>query len=85
MPTTIQIDEKTKMELFLIKNELERKMSKSLSYNELLQIILETYRIANKRSKSWNNFKNLQGIIPKDSIEILKKERKIDNLGNNIE
>jgi hypothetical protein len=85
MATTIQIDEKTKQELFFLKNELEKNLARSLTYNEILQILLEKYRIISNVKHSWAEFRSLKGSISKDSLEILRKGRKIDKKAEEYE
>jgi len=85
MATTIQIDEEIKRELFLLKNELERDLARSLTYNELIRILLDRNKKRQENPKKWQEFRKLKGSLSKDSIEILNSERAIDKNVENSE
>lgn len=64
MPTTIQVNEKTKEMLFKFVLELERKLKKNVSYDEAIKHLIV-------RHKKTEKLLNLRGII---SIEKAKKD-----------
>ncbi|MFX1295419.1 MAG: hypothetical protein ACFFD2_11295 [Promethearchaeota archaeon] len=75
--TTIQVDKKTKEELFLLKNQIEKKLGKAINYNDLLRIFLENNKNAILK-KNLKDFRKFKGILPQNTIKIFKNERKID-------
>ena len=72
MPTTIQLQEATKTALFLKKNELEYKLKRKITYDELVLYLLTKEReIRPKKS-----LEDLIGTISKEEVKIFKELRK---------
>lgn len=71
------MDKKTKEELFLLKNQIEKKLGKAINYNDLLRIFLENNKNAILK-KNLKDFRKFKGILPQNTIKIFKNERKID-------
>ncbi len=82
--TTIQLDQKIKDELFLLKNQIEKKLGRSISYNELISMLLENNKASLLR-RNLKEFQKLRGIISRDSIKTFQKERKIDSKAEEYE
>lgn len=82
--TTIQLDQKIKDELFLLKNQIEKKLGRSISYNELINMLLENNKASLLR-RNLKEFQKLRGIISRDSIKTFQKERKIDSKAEEYE
>lgn len=76
MTTTIQIDDKTKKKLFQIKLELERKRGNSISYNELINFLLENQIKYNIQNKNMKEFRKFEGILPGSALDLYYKEKK---------
>ncbi|HME52801.1 MAG TPA: hypothetical protein VKM55_11330 [Candidatus Lokiarchaeia archaeon] len=77
MSTTIPIDKPTKTRLFLLKSRIEQQEGRSISYTELLQILIRNMELSHA-PKHLSDFRKFQGILPKDSIEMFEKERALD-------
>ena len=58
MTTTIQIDDKTKNKLFKIKLKLEEEKGSSISYNEIIEYLLDHQSTNVIRKKIYKNFGN---------------------------
>ena len=82
--TTIQLDQKIKDELFLLKNQIEKRLGRSISYNELIRILLENNKASLLR-RNLKEFQKFRGIISRDSIKTFQKERKIDSKAEEYE
>ncbi len=78
MTTTIQIDDETKQKLFEIKLELERKKGSALSYNELINFLLENQIIHNIKRINMKGFRKFEGILPESALDLYYKEKKED-------
>ncbi|MHA1491551.1 MAG: hypothetical protein ACTSRI_18090 [Promethearchaeota archaeon] len=78
MTTTIQIDDETKRKLFEIKLELERKKGSALSYNELINFLLENQIIHNIKRINMKDFRKFEGILPDSTLDLYYKEKKKD-------
>ena len=76
MTTTIQIDDETKQRLFDIKLELERKKGSALTYNELINFLLENQIIHNIKRISMKDFRKFEGILPDSALDLYYKEKK---------
>jgi hypothetical protein len=72
MATTIQLQEKTKNALFLKKNELEHKLKRKITYDELvLYLLTKEERMQPKKS-----LEELIGTISKEEVQIYNELRK---------
>ncbi|MGQ4874786.1 MAG: hypothetical protein ACP6IY_12020 [Promethearchaeia archaeon] len=78
MTTTIQIDDETKKKLFEIKLELERKKGRPVSYNELINFLIENQMIFNIKKVNMKDFRKFEGILPASAVELYYKEKKKD-------
>lgn len=78
MTTTIQIDDETKKKLFKIKLRIEEQKGSGISYNELIEYLIESQPLNVIRKTSLEEFRNLKGILPKSSKKIYLEEKKRD-------
>jgi hypothetical protein len=78
MTTTIQIDDETKKRLFAIKLRLEEQKGSSVTYNELIEYLIESQPLDIIRKSSLQEFRSLRGILPKSAKAIYLEERKKD-------
>ena len=71
MATTIQLKEETKKALFLKKNEIERKLNKKITYDDLVMNLLSKIeKIEPKKS-----LEELIGTISKDEVKLYENLR----------
>lgn len=78
MTTTIQIDDETKKKLFAIKLRLEEQKGSSITYNELIEYLIESQPLNLIRKASLQEFRSLRGILPKAAKALYLEERKKD-------
>jgi hypothetical protein len=78
MTTTIQIDNETKKDLFRIKLKLEEHKGKPISYNELIQYLIEGYSSRIIRRAHLMEFRKLKGTWSKEDAKVFFEERKND-------
>jgi len=78
MTTTIQIDDDTKEDLFRIKLKLEEHKGKSVTYNELIQYLIEGHSSNIFRKKDLQEFRKTRGSLPKSALETYRKEKQRD-------
>jgi flavorubredoxin len=76
MTTTIQIDDETKKKLFQIKLELEKERGSSVSYNELLNYLINNQKINLIDKVNMKEFRRFEGIIEESALGEFLKERK---------
>jgi len=72
MVTTIQLKEETKQALFLKKNQLERELSRKITYDELVMKLLAQTENARPRAE----LEDLIGIISQEEVDIYQSLRK---------
>ena len=75
--TTIQLDKKVKDELFYLKNKIEKKLGKSINYNELIRILLQNNKVF-PMSNNLKEFRKFRGILSKKVLDNFQLERKFD-------
>ncbi|MHA1894090.1 MAG: DUF3924 family protein [Candidatus Helarchaeota archaeon] len=75
--TTIQLNKKTKEELFHLKNRIEKRLGRSISYNDLIKLLLKNNKNAIIK-QNLREFQKFKGILSKKTQKILRNERKID-------
>jgi hypothetical protein len=75
--TTIQLDKKVKDELFYLKNKIEKKLGKSINYNELIRILLQNNKVF-QMSNNLKEFRKFKGILSKKVLDTFQVERKFD-------
>jgi len=75
MTTTIQIDDKTKNKLFKIKLKLEEEKGSSISYNEIIEFLLDHQSTNVIRKKDLQEFRKLKGILPKSAMSLYLEEK----------
>ena len=80
MPTTIQIDEETKKKLFKIKLKIEEQKGNAISYNDLIEYLLENQPLNIIRKASLQQFRSLKGFLPKSVKELYNEEKRKDLL-----
>lgn len=78
MTTTIQIDDATKEDLFRIKLKLEEHKGKPVTYNELIQYLIEGHSSNLIRKKSMLEFRKLQGTISQETVDAYNQEKRRD-------
>ena len=78
MTTTIQIDDETKKKLFKIKLRLEEQKGSGITYNEIIEYLIESQTLNIIRKTSLEEFQNLKGILPKSVKKIYLEEKKKD-------
>jgi hypothetical protein len=76
--TTIQIDDETKKKLFAIKLRLEEQKGSSVTYNELIEYLIECQPLNLIRKTSLQEFRSLRGVLPKSAKALYLEERKKD-------
>ena len=78
MTTTIQIDDETKKKLFRIKLRLEEQKGESITYNDLIEYLIENQPSNQIRKKNLEEFRKLKGILPKSAIKTYLNEKRKD-------
>ena len=77
MTTTIQIDDNTKKKLFKIKLKLEEQKGTGISYNELIEYLIDNQKELLSESINLQEFRKFEGILPKGTLKnYLKEQRK---------
>jgi len=80
MATTIQISEETKKKLFIVMNQLEKMWGRRVTYDEIINSLLEERKTEVNKVEFLKNIKKYQGILkPGEGIVLLKELRKEDN------
>ncbi len=69
MTSTIQIDDDTKRKLFQIKLKLEKEKGSSISYNELINLLLKNQSTMCFKRENLREFRRLKGILPKSVLK----------------
>lgn len=78
MTTTIQIDDETKKKLFKIKLRLEEQKGSAITYNEIIEYLLENQPLNTIRKTSLQEFRKLKGILPKTTKNIYLEAKRKD-------
>jgi hypothetical protein len=75
MSTTIQIDKHTKKELFQLKSELEFELGRSVTYNEIIQMLVDEKK--KRKTQKNNNYllRQLKGILPNKALNDYRSEK----------
>jgi len=76
MTTTIQIDDETKKKLFSLKLRLEEQKGSAITYNELIEYLIESQPFNLVRMTNLNAFRSLRGFLPKSAKSIYAEEKK---------
>ena len=78
MTTTIQIDDKTKKKLFKIKLRLEEQKEESITYNDLIEYLIESQPSNLIRKLNLQEFRSLKGVLPKSAKKTYLDEKRKD-------
>ena len=78
MTTTIQIDDETKKKLFRIKLKLEEQKGEAITYNDLIEYLIESQPSDLVRKLNLQEFRSLKGILPKSAMKTYLDEKKKD-------
>lgn len=78
MTTTIQIDDETKKKLFRIKLRLEEQKGEAITYNDLIEYLIESQPSDLVRKLNLQEFRSLKGILPKSAMKTYLDEKKKD-------
>ncbi len=78
MTTTIQIDDETKKKLFRIKLKLEEQKEESITYNDLIEYLIESQPSNMIRKSNLQEFRSLKGILPKSAKKTYLDEKRKD-------
>ena len=78
MTTTIQIDDETKKKLFRIKLRLEEQKGEAITYNDLIEYLIENQPSNQIRKANLEEFRKLKGILPKSTIKTYLNEKRKD-------
>ncbi|MBA7651672.1 hypothetical protein ES703_59491 [subsurface metagenome] len=78
MTTTIQIDDETKKKLFRIKLRLEEQKGEAITYNDLIEYLIESQSSNLIRKSNLQEFRSLKGILPKSTKKTYLDERRKD-------
>jgi len=76
MTTTIQIDDETKKKLFNLKLRLEEQKGSAITYNELIEYLIESQPLNLVRKTNLNAFRSLRGFLPKSAKSFYTEEKK---------
>jgi hypothetical protein len=76
--TTIQIDDYTKKKLFKIKLRLEEQKGSGISYNEIIEYLINNQKKTLLEKKNLKEFRRFEGILPKGTLNIYLKEKRKD-------
>ncbi|MGQ4876020.1 MAG: hypothetical protein ACP6IY_18295 [Promethearchaeia archaeon] len=76
MTTTIQIDDSTKKKLFEIKLELEKQKGYSITYDEIINFLINNQSTNIIRKEALKEFRKFKGILPKSAMSEYLKEKK---------
>ena len=78
MTTTIQIDDETKKKLFRIKLRLEEQKEEAITYNDLIEYLIESQPSNLIRKSNLQEFRSLKGILPKSAKKTYLDEKRKD-------
>lgn len=78
MTTTIQIDDETKKTLFKIKLRLEEQKGEAITYNDLIEYLIESQPSNLIRKSNLQQFRSLKGILPKSAKKSYLDEKRKD-------
>ena len=78
MTTTIQIDDETKKKLFRIKLRLEEQKGEAITYNDLIEYLIESQQSNLIRKSNLQEFRSLKGILPKSAKKTFLDEKRKD-------
>jgi len=78
MTTTIQIDDETKKKLFRIKLKLEEQKEEAITYNDLIEYLIESQPSNLIRKSNLQEFRSLKGILPKSAKKTYLDEKRKD-------
>ena len=78
MTTTIQIDDETKKKLFRIKLRLEEQKGEAITYNDLIEYLIESQPSNLTRKSNLQEFRTLKGILTKSAMKIYLDEKRKD-------
>ena len=78
MTTTIQIDDETKKKLFRIKLRLEEQKGEAITYNDLIEYLIESQPSNQIRKSNLQEFRKLKGILPKSTMKTYLEEKRKD-------
>jgi len=82
MTTTIKISEANRTRLFTIKNQLEKEMKASLSYNDIVEILLN--KLQNIETRQFiDDLTSLRGILTLEDKEYYTRMREVDKKREN--
>ncbi|MHA1266545.1 MAG: hypothetical protein ACTSRS_15020 [Candidatus Helarchaeota archaeon] len=76
MTTTIQIDDKIKKRLFQIKLKLEEQKGSAVTYNEIIQFLIDNQSTNIIKKEKLQEFRKLRGILPKSAMTIYLEEKR---------
>ena len=76
MTTTIQIDDETKKKLFRIKLRLEEQKGQAITYNDLIEYLIESQPSNLIRKSNLQEFRSLKGILPKSAMKTYLDEKR---------
>ena len=78
MTTTIQIDDEIKKKLFKIKLKLEEQKGSAVTYNDIIEFLINHQSTNIIRKKNLVEFRKLKGILPKSTMELYLEEKRKD-------
>lgn len=78
MTTTIQINNETKRKLFNLKLKLEKEKGNAVTYNELINYLLENQNNYLTNRVNMKEFREFEGILPESAVEEYWREKKRD-------
>lgn len=78
MTTTIQLDDDTKKKLFKIKLKLEERKGSGISYNEIIEYLIDNQKINLLEKRNLKDFRRFEGILPKGILSAYLKEKRKD-------
>lgn len=76
MTTTIQIDDDTKKKLFNLKLRLEEQKGSPITYNELIEYLIESQPLNIVKKTNLHEFRTLRGLLPKSAKSFYIEEKK---------
>jgi len=78
MTTAIQIANETKRKLFDLKLKLEKEKGSAVTYNELINYLLENQKNYLTDRVNMKEFRQFEEILPESAVEEYWREKKID-------
>ncbi len=78
MTTTIQITNETKRKLFDLKLKLEKEKGSAVTYNELINYLLENRKNYLTDRVNMKEFRQFEEILPESAVEKYWREKKRD-------